>query len=412
MMAMATCDMPQSTATAPSSSTIKDLESYNRFSKRFVKKKVLGEGSDGVVKSYVDQLGLEVAVKTPRNESRDYLESFKDEVQSLKAIGTHDHIVGMMALCEDFQPIAPGIFFQVCNLGDLHVYWYKLYQQEYVTKHSSPRIPEITVLKLLRDISLGLDFLHNGNTHGFVHGDIKPGTILVSTPPGYTAGDVPSEPIFKITDFGRASVYPTPASYMSRKTGYRGTYEYAPPMTEQTDMIKPSVDMWALGSTIQFFTLGMEPIQSRAAVINERQHNGECCPEIDDDETWNSEYWRSRRIVTFRPVNMTREELVKNWDINENDPEHVNLHFHTPYSDFVNICYTMLLDADPESRVTSAHLRKYVVPLVERRILMERKLALAVDGFNKALSLRDSACGRPTEEKLSSCKSQGMGSIF
>lgn len=376
--------------------TVQDLESFALFEKHFVKKSVLGKGGDGIVHSYTHLFGYKkIAVKTPYKITLKGGEALVEEIANLKAIGKHDNIVSMLAFCKDFPPMGPAIFFPVCDLGDLISYRDKWFKQEWAQKGASLRVPDVTVLKLMRDISLGLDFLHNQSGKCYVHQDIKPENILVVTPPGFV-GTVPPEPIFKITDFARLSTYPMPADYIP-KDDFRGTYEYAPPQHERIGPLKPAIDTWGLAATIQSFALNIEPTQSRAAVIRDRTSAGKPSPGIDDEEQWKTEHWRSRRPVIYRPLNITHAELVRNWDVEERDREFVQ--FHKPYSTMLNNWYKMMFDGQPEMRATSAYLKKYVVPLIDQQLLIEKELEWATQGFDKAVSLKESVAVRQVEQK-------------
>jgi serine/threonine protein kinase len=377
----------------PTRSTIKDLESFTSFEERFTKNKSLGRGADGVVCSYQDRTGFVVAVKTPNCSTYEVMASVNQEVQNLQAIGKHDNVASMLALCRDYRPLGPAIIFELCDLGDVNTYLETCFRQQVEVTGLPPRVPEITILKLLRDVVLGLDFLHNGNAQGFVHGDLKPGNILVCRPPGCATNELPDEPIFKITDLGRMSKYPQPEGHVPRNKGFHGTYEFAPPKAEQTEIIKPAIDIWALGAIIQYCALVTDPIQSRAALIEEREHDDErCpCPDIDNDDVWRTEYWRKCRPVVYRPINVQKRELFRNWDIGKKDLIYHHLHFYVPYSDTLQCWYKMLMDPDPVTRVSSAHLEKYVIPFVEQRIAIERNMALAKEGLYMANELREMA---------------------
>jgi hypothetical protein len=149
--------------------TVQDLESYTLFDKRFTKKNLLGRGRDGQVHSYVYNFDYDkVAVKTPYAITLKGNKTLAEEIENLKAVGKHDHIVGMLAFCKDFRPPGPAIMFPVCDLGDLIEYRDKWFEQQ-TAQGLSPHILEATILKLIHDISLGLNFLHNQSSKCYVH---------------------------------------------------------------------------------------------------------------------------------------------------------------------------------------------------------------------------------------------------
>jgi serine/threonine protein kinase len=332
---MCTPVVPQVTRRHPW--TVQDLESYALFDKHFVKKSLLGRGGDGEVYSYVHNFGYDkVAVKTPYRTTSKGNKALAQEIENLKAVGKHDHIVGMLASCPDFRPLGPAIMFPVCDLGDLLEYRDKRFKQQ--TAHGlSPHILEATILKLIRDISLGLNFLHNQSTKCYVHQDLKPDNILVVTPPDFI-GTVPSEPVFRITDLARLVTYspaePIPEDHPP-KDEFRGTFAYAPPRCERITPLKPAIDIWGLAATIQQFALNIPPTQSRTAFIRDRRLAGLQVPAAEDFEAWNSDHWRSRRPVIYRPLNILGAELRESWDVDE---MYRFLEFHRPYSAMLNNC--------------------------------------------------------------------------
>ncbi|KAH7398756.1 kinase-like domain-containing protein, partial [Phaeosphaeria sp. MPI-PUGE-AT-0046c] len=313
------------------------------------------------------------------------------EVKALQAIGKHDNIAGMLAYCGNFEPASPAIFFEVCDLGDAHTYKGKWFAQQEQTKGNDCRLPEVTVLKLLHDMCLALDFLHNGRDICYVHNDLKPENILVVSPPGYKGKGVPTEPIFKITDFARSTGYPTPPK--SKPGHWSGTSEYTPPLEEQKGVPKPSVDIWSLGASIQSFVLNTIPVQSREYLVQYRKEIGLSYPELEDDEIWGSYTWRKLRLVVYRPLDVTREVLNTDWDLASCWP------YHRPYSTALNDWYAMLFDKDPVTRITSAHLKTYVVPALVKQMLIAKRLALAESGFEKARLLREQLEVQKTGEK-------------
>jgi serine/threonine protein kinase len=354
--------------------TTEDLKEYKTFSQHFVMKKVLGNGADGVVTSYVDRNnGGAIAVKVPRSNTARQIAT---EIKNLQALGKHDNIAGMITSCADFYPIGPAIMLPLCDLGDLFRYKELWYEQQ-LTNGQEVRIPEVTVAKLMRDISLGLDFLNNGHDICYVHNDLKPENILALTPIDYTGGGIPTEPIFKITDFARVSMYPPSQNTFLYLGPWKGTYEYAPPIRERFHPIKPSVDIWGFGATIQMFALNILPTESREAVISRAIHNGRPHPHLMDNVAWQTTAWRSKRMVVYRPLNTGRTELKTNWDV------HSSIRYHRPYSANLNAWYKAMMDSDAQARITAADLKKYAVPALEAHMATLREIASVDEGMSR-----------------------------
>lgn len=369
----------------PKQATTRDLECYALFRRRFIKKMELGKGADGEVISYIDSYtNTEVAVKTPRigkssQRAAHAQYAIKKEIALLKCLGKHDKILGMLASCKDFQPIAPAIFFQVADLGDL-----KGYRQGWNCQQGTlglpQRISEVTILKLMHDMILALDFLHNGS-RCWVHTDIKPCNILVVTPTSYTTGDIPVIPTFKLGDLGRMVEYPSTSNYVSDFCQWPGTFEYAPPISERLGPITPAADIWGLGATVQGFVLGIAPVMSKGRVITARMQADESYPHINDYDVWAEDYWRAHREVVYRPLNIPLAELIKKYDIDTGSSSFRNIKTHLPYSEGLNQVYEMMLEPVSEARVSAAHLKKYAVSFLAEQILVEKELDLAEECF-------------------------------
>jgi serine/threonine protein kinase len=360
----------------PKKPTLTEMKTYASFSKLFVKVAELGKGGDGVVHSYRHPpTGTVVAVKYPHN--RNSAGCILAEIKHFKLIGKHEHIVRMLTFSSSFGPSAgPAVFMELCDLGDLITYYQK-WCKEKKDRGLSARIPEVTIWKLLRDMSLALNHLHNNL--GMVHGDIKTDNILVVTPKGYTAPGLPEEPIFKLADVARLTPYPTPPT--QKDSPWRGTYEYAPPFAEQSGPVKPSADMWSLGAVIQEIVLDIYPVQSHVAFIEDRRRQGLDLPG-SNEELHKSSHWRSLIPVVHRPINAPKEEYITKYDV----PNGAMAADYQPYSSLLNAVYSTLLEKNTLRRATSAFLVK-TVPIIEKqlrgqRILnqTEKKLWMALAG--------------------------------
>jgi serine/threonine protein kinase len=349
--------------------TIKDLEHAALFARHFVRGKVLGKGGDGVVTSYTHlHSNDKIAVKTCLREDRHSKARIKDEIEALMAIGKHENIATMITYCKEFDHCGPAIISPLCDLGDLYSYhemWYKD-QTRKTGKLTHPA--EATVLKLFRDIALGLDYLHNGTGTCYVHSDLKPENILVLTPADYTGKAIPTEPIFKITDFARLT--PFPNLLTTRPSVWHGTFEFAPPSHEWQRAPEPSGDIWCLGATIQTFALNVHPTVSRIRFTANCAKQGIACPALQDKEAWGSEYWREKIPVVYRPLNLSAEVLIRDWDVQKLSSG------YRPYSFLLNEWYASLFQARSEWRITSADLKRYIVPVIERQLAIERALSM------------------------------------
>lgn len=340
------------------------LSIYSLFTKYFSSKKKLGEGGNGAVHSYEYTVSkIVIVVKTASSGQRSVVEQLRDEIENFKHIGKHDHIVEMLTYCTSYgEPGNNAIFLELCDLGDLKAYADSCCEQEQA-KGNPTQPSEITIWKLFKDITLGLNYLHNDLDHCYVHTDLKPDNILVSRPKYWSDADgLPLEPTFKITDFGPMTQYPLPRGAPLYK--WAGTPEYAPPLSEQTPPLRPSGDIWSLGATIQFFALGHHPVQSREVCIALRRALGKDVPNSKQKRLWSTTYWRRQRPTVYRPLNVDVEELKGPWDLGRMQDD------YEPYSSVLNREYKALWEKDSGSRITSKMLVKDVIPMMNGQIAL------------------------------------------
>ena len=288
--------------------SLEDLRDYRRFERLFRVKQHVGAGADGTVTSFEHIESKEViAVKTPHGATSYPSSQLIREVESLKILGKHDHVSCMMAYSRNYFPRAPAIFFQSYELGDVEFYRHKVRTQQF-EQGKSQRPHEATLWKLLKDMSLALDYMHNKLPICYCHNDVKPSNILVAYPAGGRALDgVPMEPVFKLTDFARMTPFPVPTD--TDPNDYVGTYEYAPNQPEVLTM-KPSRDIWSLGATLQWLALGTHPVQSRESFIRELEYQGK---PLSDKRDRNA--WRAALRTVYRPLNVDKDDLFYRHDV-------------------------------------------------------------------------------------------------
>jgi serine/threonine protein kinase len=322
--------------------------------------KLLGRGGDGIVHSYQKKTtGQLVAVKEPVWDNGDRLdEGLLDEIHNLKTVGQHPNIISMLGFRFHFIPRGPAIVFQYCELGDLNQYRKRWIDQE-KDAGLPARVSEDTLWKLLHDMALALDHLHNKLEKRWVHTDVKPGNILVLTPSGYKGEGIPSQPFFKLADFSRLTSYPCPDTLAAQAYG---TWEFRPLMDELArELVHPAGDMWSLGATLQYLALGFQPIESRKAYIDKLVSEGIFRPHPllpSREEDWGYDDVRSYRPVVFRPLNVPMHELTANYDVP------FAIKDYQPFSAELNEWNGMLMMLNRRQRITASVLAAEVVPLV------------------------------------------------
>lgn len=112
--------------------------------------------------------------------------------------------------------------------GDLWEYWKSFESQDKI-------MPIIEVLDIMKQISMGLDVLHN-NKPKIIHRDIKPQNLLMKIEEG--------KPLIKITDFGLASAKDSDKSFDNLSVA--GTPLYMAPECFKKNF-SPMSDIYAVG---------------------------------------------------------------------------------------------------------------------------------------------------------------------
>lgn len=93
------------------------------------------------------------------------------------------------------------------------------------------------VLTLLLDVAAGMSYLHSRNV---LHGDLKPGNVLIKLVQGAPYGRVA-----KVADFGLSRALNAGQSHRSTRTF--GTLNHAPPELLRLGRLSPAADLYAFG---------------------------------------------------------------------------------------------------------------------------------------------------------------------
>lgn len=188
-----------------------DLVDSSDFDRFFTFEQSLGEGSGGEVSAFRHRPTKRlIAVKVPHPDRISASILITKEAKALKAVGSHgqhENINHMISYQSTYgTTLCPAIFLDIAEFGSLWAYRRAWCKQE-AANRAPTDIPEATVWKLFKDVTLALDFLRNNCR--FIHRDVKTEYILVNRSPTAYGSVVPKVPVFKLADFSRAVAYPS-----------------------------------------------------------------------------------------------------------------------------------------------------------------------------------------------------------
>eukprot|EP00770_Monocercomonoides_exilis_P011477 MONOS_11422.1-p1 / transcript=MONOS_11422.1 / gene=MONOS_11422 / organism=Monocercomonoides_exilis_PA203 / gene_product=calcium / transcript_product=calcium / location=Mono_scaffold00572:32081-37833(+) / protein_length=1750 / sequence_SO=supercontig / SO=protein_coding / is_pseudo=false len=159
-----------------------------------------------------------------------------------------------------------------------------------------PPLSEETARKYMRQILLGIDYLH---TYNIVHHDIKPDNILLD-----------HEGNCKICDFGVSLLYPD-ANYRIKEI--RGTPAYIPPEAIQVPPLQEGYvaakhDIWSLGVLLFHFLFGHPPFVRKTIAETYKAIREERIECIEDNEMVENASHISSNNLPDRPISSENEE--------------------------------------------------------------------------------------------------------
>ena len=215
--------------------------------KNYYQNKLLGEGGYGYVFEVSDSKGNKYALKKMNILSKVQYQNILNEVQIWKKISTCPNIVKLLDVSETQSEV--DILMELCTEGSLLDY----------INNSNDNIPENTALKIIKDISTGLEGMHTLSPP-IAHRDVKIENVL-------RFGN-----IFKLCDFGSASsdtLIPEKETKESRRDKFdiferNTTFMYRPPeMVDEYGSfpVNEKVDIWALGCILYAILFKQQPFQ-------------------------------------------------------------------------------------------------------------------------------------------------------
>ena len=218
---------------------------------------IIGQGGYGVVHKakFIEDgdLGRHVAYKKLNAEFIDDtdVDIFKKEAE-LHLQLDHQNIIKCLGTI--FEPGNYGIIFEFAEYGDL---------RSYLMKNNDMKIK----LSMLRDVALGMEYLHSIKPNPVIHGDLKIQNVLVG-----------AEKVAKICDFGFSHIKDYSQSRSMAEVRL-GTVTHIPPEYWNDRMLgkNETFDIYSFGITAwEIITLErpFESAHSNSAIIENWVVNG------------------------------------------------------------------------------------------------------------------------------------------
>ncbi|CAL4936188.1 unnamed protein product [Urochloa decumbens] len=202
---------------------------------------LLGAGGFGrVYKGVLPASKLEVAVKRVSRDSRQGIREFVAEITSIGRL-QHRNLARLLGYCRRQGELL--LVYEYMPNGSLDRF---LYDRE-----RKPALDWGKRFRIIRDVALGLFYLHNNCEQVIVHRDVKASNVLLD---GGMSG--------RLGDFGLARLHDHGAD--PRTTRVVGTIGYLAPELARTSKATPRTDVFAFGVFLLEVTCGRRPIEDDA----------------------------------------------------------------------------------------------------------------------------------------------------
>jgi hypothetical protein len=206
---------------------------------RFLLGEFLGRGASGEVWSALDtRIGRTVALKIVHADLRDDTSRERLRREARAATAGHPNLVAIHDLHDN-----DGHLYLSMELVDGASLKAKIQEKN--------PFPVDRVISVATDVASALDHLH---THGFVHRDVKPGNILLTS--DHTA---------KLCDLGLSRPL-APGGTVTAAQMVVGTPAYMAPEQGRTGELSPAADIYSLGLTLYKALTGEVPLEGESAV--------------------------------------------------------------------------------------------------------------------------------------------------
>ncbi|XP_062222517.1 U-box domain-containing protein 33-like [Phragmites australis] len=226
----------------------------------------IGEGGFGsVYKGFLRN--TTVAIKLLHPQSMQGQSEFNQEVVVLSRV-RHPNLVTLIGACRE----AFGLVYEFLPNGSL--------EDRLACANNTPPLTWQVRTKIICEMCSALIFLHSNKPHPVVHGDLKPGNILLDANFVSKLGDFGICRLLNQSNTTRSDITRSITTKLHRTTTPKGTFAYMDPELLSTHELTPRSDVYSLGIIILRLLTGRPP-QRIAEVVEDAMERGELDAVLD-----------------------------------------------------------------------------------------------------------------------------------
>ncbi|KAG1337840.1 L-type lectin-domain containing receptor kinase IV.1 [Cocos nucifera] len=250
-----------------------------KATKGFREENLLGFGGFGqVYKGVLPTSAIEIAVKKISHESRQGMREFVAEIVSMGRL-RHRNLVQLLGYCRREGELL--LVYEYMPNGSL---------DKFLFHGEQPALTWSQRFQIIKDVSSGLHYLHQGWEQVVIHRDIKASNVLLDR-----------EFNGKLGDFGLARLHSRGAN--PQTTHIVGTLGYLAPEISKTGKATTSSDVYAFGAFLLEVACGRRPIESHPSM------------EVPGLVEWVLGCWKMGMILEARDRKLGSDYVVREMEL-------------------------------------------------------------------------------------------------